>query len=100
MEGVFEATEPRDADNKVLESTVLQEYLRGYYCHPLRGVLNNREDFAQYDFRPWANKQWTAKHRLDEAHDFLTDAWRRDGPPSDCGSVSPRFDLWLGPKLL
>ena len=33
------------------EAEILDAYIKGYFCHPLRGVLSMREAIAGYDFR-------------------------------------------------
>merc|ERR1712032_1515666 len=79
------------ADDKAGTSTeLLRKYSRGYFCHPLRGVLNYREDVAQHDFRPWLDQRRSAEDRLREAHDFLNDAWRRDDPASSAPDSAPQ----------
>eukprot|EP00927_Polykrikos_kofoidii_P050664 TRINITY_DN44558_c0_g1_i1.p1 TRINITY_DN44558_c0_g1~~TRINITY_DN44558_c0_g1_i1.p1 ORF type:complete len:730 (+),score=110.06 TRINITY_DN44558_c0_g1_i1:227-2191(+) len=56
---------------------LLQMWFAGYFCHPLRGVMNDREYFAQHDFRPLLDARMPILTRAALTRRFLLRRWRR-----------------------
>ncbi|CAE8674574.1 unnamed protein product, partial [Polarella glacialis] len=63
------------AGSKQSHKDILDKYLAGYFCHPLRGVLSMREVIAQYDFRAWLDPDVSLARKASRMRRFLDRAW-------------------------
>eukprot|EP00933_Yihiella_yeosuensis_P038385 TRINITY_DN32319_c0_g1_i1.p1 TRINITY_DN32319_c0_g1~~TRINITY_DN32319_c0_g1_i1.p1 ORF type:complete len:559 (-),score=92.79 TRINITY_DN32319_c0_g1_i1:112-1788(-) len=96
-------------EDKQSQQDILDRYTAGYFCHPLRGVLSQREVLAQHDFREWRDDKLTLQTRGRKMRRFLNRAWKRGlmaehtwqtgGDDSIQKSVSTFYNLtWLEPR--
>eukprot|EP00929_Paragymnodinium_shiwhaense_P077118 TRINITY_DN39697_c0_g1_i1.p1 TRINITY_DN39697_c0_g1~~TRINITY_DN39697_c0_g1_i1.p1 ORF type:complete len:615 (-),score=50.83 TRINITY_DN39697_c0_g1_i1:387-2231(-) len=57
------------------QKDMLDRYIVGYFCHPLRGVLSLREVLAGYDFRSWLDPRMSRQAVQAQMDSFLRRSW-------------------------
>ncbi|CAL1145614.1 unnamed protein product, partial [Cladocopium goreaui] len=81
----FQQSPPSQSDAEILDL-----YVAGYFCHPLRGILSMRETLAEYDFRAWMDPSLSLKQKGGRMWRFLQREWKKVMPKLPKSEALPR----------